>query len=190
MIGIYKYTNKYDRKVYIGKSKDIELRYKQHLKTVKIIKIQKHSHFYKALRKYGIDAFDFEVLIECPIENLNYWEKFYIKYYCSNNSDYGYNMTNGGDGIDYWNDELKERQSKTLKGKKGNRLGAKFTEEQRINLSISHINYYKEHPEAREQLSRKLKQRFIDNPELRKNYCSTLGKHRIYREDGSYYMSF
>lgn len=95
MIGVYKFTNKYNRKVYIGKSKCIEKRLGQHKRNArKGVK----GYFYNALRKYGIDGFDFEVLIECPVENLNYWEKFYIKYYCSNISEYGYNKTSGGDG--------------------------------------------------------------------------------------------
>ena len=97
MIGIYKYTNKYDRKVYIGKSSNIARRKTMHKTNAKANRF--NCHFHNAIRKYGIDAFDFEILIECPIENLNYWEKFYIRYYCSNNPDYGYNETDGGDGV-------------------------------------------------------------------------------------------
>lgn len=96
MSGIYKFTNKYNRKVYIGKANDIYSRYKEHLYNIKRKRIK--SYFVNALRKYGKEGFDFEVIMECPKQNLDYWEKFYIKYYCSNNPQFGYNMTSGGDG--------------------------------------------------------------------------------------------
>lgn len=93
MIGIYKFTNKYNRKVYIGQAVNIKKRYATH---VKAINSNDTMYFHTALRKYGLDGFDFSILIECPRENLNYWEKFYIKYYCSNMHKYGYNQTTGG----------------------------------------------------------------------------------------------
>ena len=51
MIGVYKFTNKYNRKVYVGKSKDIEQRYKTHKKTA--INSTDDFHWSRALRKYG-----------------------------------------------------------------------------------------------------------------------------------------
>ena len=95
MIGIYKLTNKYNRKTYIGKSTNIEKRYKAHQMRAKH---NHQSYFYTAVRKWGIEGFDFEVIHECPTNQLDYWEKFYIRYYCSNVHDYGYNMTEGGTG--------------------------------------------------------------------------------------------
>jgi hypothetical protein len=50
---------------------------------------------YRAMRKYGIENFTFEVLCECSATELNKKETYYIEYY---NSLYdGYNQTNGGD---------------------------------------------------------------------------------------------
>ena len=108
MIGIYKFTNKYNRKIYVGKSTNIKSRYYKHLQNAKL---GRHSYFYTALRKYGSDGFDFDILIECPKEGLDYWETFYIRYYCSNNPDYGYNMTDGGDGITNPCEEERKRRS-------------------------------------------------------------------------------
>ena len=65
MIGIYKFTNKINNKTYIGQSKSIETRYKRHLydanKGSKTI-------FHRALIKYGIENFTFEIIEECNKE--------------------------------------------------------------------------------------------------------------------------
>ena len=93
MIGIYKFTNKCNRKVYIGQSVHIEIRYNEHLRDAEQ---GKKSLLCNALRKYGVDCFDFEVIHECSRKQLDWWEKFFIRYYCSNLNDYGYNLTEGG----------------------------------------------------------------------------------------------
>ena len=100
MTGIYKYTNIINGHSYIGQSKDIFNRKKEHLYRA----FHQYSGnqewdktFYRALRKYGQDNFSFEVLEECPIEKLDEREIYWISYYDSFNN--GYNETPGGDGI-------------------------------------------------------------------------------------------
>ena len=56
MIGIYKFTNKINGKIYIGQSIDIEHRRKEHLR------YKDESYFHRSLMKYGNDNFDFEIL--------------------------------------------------------------------------------------------------------------------------------
>lgn len=121
MIGIYSFRNRFNQKRYIGKSIDIKKRYNAHMAAC--FNRNEDGYFYRALRKYGIENFDFEVLIELPwLEGadkktikkvLDYWETFYIKYYCAKNANYGYNLTNGGDGTSgiKRSDEWKEKQS-------------------------------------------------------------------------------
>ena len=92
MIGIYKITNQVNKKVYIGQSQNISQRWKSHRKHY-----QKDDYpIYRAMRKYGIDNFSFEVIEECSLEELNDKEKYWIKYYDSHNSSNGYNLTDGG----------------------------------------------------------------------------------------------
>ena len=99
--GIYKVTNTYNNKSYIGKSKHIELRWKQH----KTEPFNPNSDayntlFYRAIRKYGIDSFIFEIIEECDETQLNEREKYWIKYYNTfifNDNSCGYNMTIGGE---------------------------------------------------------------------------------------------
>lgn len=70
MTGIYKITNTINGDCYIGSSKDIEHRWKQHLYLSQ--KQGKHYeyHLYRALRKYGIENFSFSVLELCKEEQL------------------------------------------------------------------------------------------------------------------------
>ena len=71
----------------------------------------------RARAKYGIDAFDFEILKECDDKELDYWEKYYIKE-LNTKAPYGYNLTEGGDGCKGYHhlEETKKKISETLKG--------------------------------------------------------------------------
>ena len=71
MIGIYKITKKIDGKSYIGQSNDIQRRFNEH-KTKKGLIID------QAIQKYGVSAFNFEILEECSLEELNSREKYWI----------------------------------------------------------------------------------------------------------------
>ena len=58
----------------------------------------KHPYFWNAIKKYGWDTFKHEILLEgLSKEDACDKEREYIKRYCSNNPDYGYNLTTGGD---------------------------------------------------------------------------------------------
>jgi group I intron endonuclease len=96
MIGIYKITNNINQHGYIGQSKNIKKRWDAHKRTA--FNKTDHSYnnpLYKAIRKYGIDNFTFEIIEECLISELNEKEKYWIKYY--NTFFNGYNLTLGGD---------------------------------------------------------------------------------------------
>ena len=88
MIGIYKITKKENGKAYIGQSNDIDRRLKEH-------QYKNDLAIEKAIQKYGIDAFNYEVVEECPLENLNEREKYWIRYY-NTYKGFGYNCNEGG----------------------------------------------------------------------------------------------
>lgn len=95
MIGIYRFLNKINNKSYIGQSVNIEQRYKDHVSRAFNSKSDEYnSLIHKAIRKYGLNNFSFEILEECKKEELNEKEKFWIKQY--NSFDNGYNLTTGG----------------------------------------------------------------------------------------------
>lgn len=94
---VYKITNKINNKVYIGiTSKGISARWKEHLWNAE------HGCPFKlhnALRKYGKENFTIELIDFCNSwEELTEKEKFYIAQYKSTEDEFGYNLTEGGDG--------------------------------------------------------------------------------------------
>ena len=92
MIGIYKIENQLNNKIYIGQSKNITQRWKEHRARYQI----KDSPLYRAIRKYGIENFSFEVIEECEINQLDEREIYWITFY--NSYKNGYNQTSGGEG--------------------------------------------------------------------------------------------
>ena len=99
--GIYKITNKVNGKVYIGQSVDIYKRWSSHIRNSKNENCKDYNYpFYRALRKYGVENFDFEILEVCDDVNLlDDKEIAYIKQYNSfihSENSNGYNNTLGG----------------------------------------------------------------------------------------------
>lgn len=93
---IYKITNVLNGKSYIGKtSRSFEVRKGEHLRSY--LNENKTSVLYRAMRKYGIENFQFDIIEDnIPNELLSQKEQDYIKIF---NSYYqGYNMTFGGEG--------------------------------------------------------------------------------------------
>lgn len=96
MIGIYKITNLINGNCYIGQSINIKQRWKNHKKDAFWEDGPEYEYpLYKAMRKYGIENFAFDVLEECPQEELNEKEIFYIKKY-NTYKGRGYNQSEGG----------------------------------------------------------------------------------------------
>ena len=97
MIGIYKITNKINGKCYIGQSINIKQRWKNHKKDAFWKDGPEYQYpLYRAIRKYGIDNFSFEVIEECTTDLLNDKEIYYIALYKSNDNSLGYNQNTGG----------------------------------------------------------------------------------------------
>lgn len=95
MIGIYKITNQINNKSYIGQSTCIEKRWKKHIKVANSPSDPGYDYpLYRAIRKYGIDNFSFEIVEECLQEELNEKEYYWIKHYQT--IDSGYNQKEGG----------------------------------------------------------------------------------------------
>lgn len=102
---IYKATSATTGKVYIGQtSQSLQERISQH--NSHAYGHQYNYHFHNAIRKYGAEDFDYEIIEDniTSKEVLNEREKYWISYY---NSYYeGYNSTMGGDGSVRRDDEL------------------------------------------------------------------------------------
>lgn len=146
--GIYKITNNVNNKVYIGQSINCHSRWNMHYYSA--FHYNSQQHLYKAMRKYGFNNFSFEVIKETY--DLDYWERFFIKMYNSQNPKFGYNYQPGGEGgWNYVNDQIKaglmnhpmnghvwtdEQKSNMSRGRKGKFSGddhylSKMTPEER-----------------------------------------------------------
>lgn len=91
--GIYKITNKVTGKSYIGQSKDIYERWKQHKKQAE--NFENNNELYVDMRKYGLNNFEFKILEKTSLLYiLDYKEIYYIEKYDTYNN--GYNKTRGG----------------------------------------------------------------------------------------------
>lgn len=101
---IYKITNKINQKLYVGITIDLEQRWKLHKQHGKNPKGRfKRYPLYKAMLKYGLDNFIFEVIrddIE-SLKELGDLERYYIRELHSHVSEHGYNLTWGGEKCQY-----------------------------------------------------------------------------------------
>lgn len=132
MIGIYRYTNRINGKSYIGKSTNIEQRKICHLRKTKS---GDTTYFHNALRKYGEQNFDFEILEFCQESELDEREQYYIKHFNTIMPN-GYNMTVGGDGGNMFDVRTAEQQEETRRKMSRSHIGLKHTaEEKKISLA-------------------------------------------------------
>jgi group I intron endonuclease len=118
MIGIYGIRNKINGKQYVGKSIDIEARWTVH----KNLNSKSCSYLYRALKKHGVENFEFIILEEISSDTLNLdkvlktRESFWIKSLDTIvDHGKGYNMTYGGEGPIFISDITKNKRSDSLK---------------------------------------------------------------------------
>jgi len=143
-IGIYCIRNTVNGKVYIGQSWEIEKRFITHKQG------QHNNHLTSAFKKYGIDSFDFSILITVPEndacqEMLDSLEDKYINQFGSMNQLKGYNQRHGG-SRGKLTEEAKLKVSKSKKGKnKGINSplwGVPKTEEAKRKMSLAKKKAY------------------------------------------------
>lgn len=91
--GIYKVTNIDTHESYIGKSVKISDRWVNHVKGAAGLGGIAESQFQRALKKYGVDKFTWEVLEEVDKDELSTREKYWITFYST--KEYGYNQREG-----------------------------------------------------------------------------------------------
>ena len=91
---IYYIKNKLNGKMYIGQTIHT-LKYRMY-RHVQKVKQNNPCKLYQAIRKYGWENFEINVLCECSSKDeLDEKETYYINYYDTYKN--GYNMTLGGD---------------------------------------------------------------------------------------------
>lgn len=191
---VYCYINKVNGKRYIGQTiQKIKDRHRKHLNDSK--NKSKHNYsipFYRAIRKYGIENFELIILVmNCEDYNeLNNYEKIYIKQFESLATQNGYNVSDGGNNANVFagktKEEMREFGRKISEARKGKyagenhpNYGKKISEEAKRKMSETkkkryskenHPMYGKKHSEeTRKKMSEMAKQR-KDNPMRGKNH--------------------
>ena len=152
---IYYARNKLNGKVYIGQTvQNIGVRKWKHISDANT---GKDTYFGRALRKHGLEGFNWEIL--CPVEALtnlllkeylNIAEQMFIEQYDSTDRKKGYNSTNGGGGIIgfhfHHSAETKEKLKEIAKGRR-------YTKETKEKMSKSQTGRHHS-VETREKMSK------------------------------------
>ena len=131
--GIYLITHKDTSQKYVGQSVDIARRWRHHIRGYDL----EHSRVERAIRKHGVDKFDFQILTELPndIKTLNIHEKYWIKFYNTYEDKNHYNLTPGGDFNPMRVPEIARRMS----GENHSFFGQHHTLETRRKISESRM---------------------------------------------------
>lgn len=167
-VGIYKYTNKINGKVYIGQSKILRSRRNQHLSSAFNPNSNEYdSLLHRAMRKYEYENFDYEILENCLVSELDEKEIYWIEQY--NSYGEGYNLTRGGNSATYKkiDDEMLKKITQELKNtqRKHQDIANEFEISIEMIQGINTGRYWKRdisYP--------------IQKQELKKNYCVDCGK--------------
>lgn len=116
MMIVYTFKNKINNKYYVGQTcRTFEERTKEHLRHNK-------TAFDKALKKYGIENFDYAVIDEAhDMDELNKKEIFWIKHFNSL-APFGYNLCIGGGNTKGYRHRTESKEKMRL-AKKGTFLG-------------------------------------------------------------------
>ena len=104
---------------------------------------KEHLYFWKSIQKYGWDNFQHDILFTDLTKNeAERKEIELISYYNSNNVNFGYNMSTGGEsgskGYKY-TDEQRKHMSEIHKGEKNGMYGKRHTEETIVKDRIAHL---------------------------------------------------
>jgi group I intron endonuclease len=129
---IYRITNTVNGKCYIRQtSKGLEHRWKSHRKDACRGSLYAIHH---AIRKYGPDAFDIDVLEETTTDQLNDRERYWVAELRPS-----YNMTAGGDGVrgHTHTAETRAKMSAMRTGKKNHFYGKRHSAETRVKISAT-----------------------------------------------------
>lgn len=153
---VYMHKNKINNKIYIGITyQNTKNRWRKNG-----LGYKKQKQFYNAICKYGWDNFEHIILFEnLTKDEACQKEQELIKKYKSNDRNYGYNLSEGGESGSkgsHWimSKETKRKMSEKLKGHISWNKGMKYTKEQKNKISIA-TKKAMQNPEIKNKLHKK-----------------------------------
>lgn len=134
---IYKAKNIVTDKVYIGL--DSRWPARKHVHKVNALKNNVKSAFYNAIRKYGWDNFEWNIIEECNDKHEMAEREIANILLYNSLVPFGYNMTTGGEGR--FAPHSEETKLKISKGRKGKKLTPEAIERGRLKRVGIKLNY-------------------------------------------------
>ena len=128
---VYMHINKINQKIYIGQTKEENINKRWGNNG---IGYKTQTRFWRAIQKYGWDNFDHFIITDwITKDKANDIEIALISLFNSTNKNYGYNVSQGGDGATgvACSEEKKELLSKMFSGQGNPFFGCKHTEDVR-----------------------------------------------------------
>mgnify|MGYP001561718850 CR=1 FL=1 len=129
--GIYKITSP-TNKIYIGQTTN----YKKRIKMYRSLSCKSQIKLYHSLKKYDFEDHKFEIIHECPPEQLNELEKHYVDLFQTFNSRQGMNLRDGGGSHGKMSDETKIKMRLKLLGNR-RMIGKNLSSITRAKLSLA-----------------------------------------------------
>jgi len=115
--GIYGIRNSVNGKWYVGQTIDLNNRKSVHFASLHG-RYHHNDHLQSAFLKYGKECFEFYILEEAPITELDIKENEYISVFKSDQRDHGYNIERGGNNHRVCSDETRQKLSIANKGRR------------------------------------------------------------------------
>lgn len=164
---------------------------------------------YRAIKKYGWENISHEILEEVhTIEEAEEKERYYIKYFDTQNPSHGYNILPGGDVSENCaTDEMRKKLGNGWRGKhrsdaekekisqgvkrafsrseSNGHFGIEASKETKEKMSKAHSERWAQNPELREKASIRMKERMAD-PNYKEKVVSNLEKY--HRKPGEWKM--
>lgn len=114
--GIYKIKNKVNGKLYIGRTKNFQRRFKQYEYDFRYRRLNHiNEYLMNSMEKYGFDCFEFTPIEYCEYENQPERELFWIEHFKSNIRDFGYNLRLDVGGVMITDSRTSEKISNRLR---------------------------------------------------------------------------
>lgn len=190
--GIYCIQNIVNKKIYIGKSKNIYARIRAHIFGLRKKIKDENRHLINAWEKYGEDKFEYFVLeyLEINEELLKERELFWMKQYDSTNREKGYNLRMDSSTNMIVHEETKKLLSLSQSGENNGNYGHKWSDEQKQAASKKFKELYangllKANPEAGRKGALARVEKFKNNPELLESSINKvrkkISKYKIYQ---------